>query len=137
MLQDFHICISVPLMQILEISLQERQLDVGCALANVSVVKNSLEVFKNEVVSKHNVWFQITQLNAEELNVTVKRLRAILRQKRKIELTHHQIPLRNILGRSLVYHSSIVCYRRWKQGSMIYTNVPHLVWCWFHQKFTN
>ena len=54
-LQDFHICFSVPLMQSLEISLQERQLDVGCALANVSVVKNSLEVFKNEVVSKHNV----------------------------------------------------------------------------------
>ena len=47
--------LSGPLMQSLEVSLQERQLDVGCALANVSVVKNSLEVFKNEVVSKHNV----------------------------------------------------------------------------------
>ena len=46
------------LMQSLIRSLQERQLDVGCALANISVVKNSLQVFSNEVDSKHSVWFQ-------------------------------------------------------------------------------
>ena len=42
-------CLS--LMQSLTRSLQERKMNVGCALANVSVVKNSLQVFRNEVAN--------------------------------------------------------------------------------------
>ena len=38
------------LMQSLTRSLQERKMGVGCALPNVSVVKNSIQVFRNELV---------------------------------------------------------------------------------------
>ena len=42
-------CLS--LMQSLTRSLQERKMNVECVLANVSVVKNSLQVFRNEVAN--------------------------------------------------------------------------------------
>lgn len=67
-------------MQSLTRSLQERQLDVVCALANVSVVKNLLQVFRNEGDSKNSVWFQVAQSIAKKLDVTVKKTRTCLRQ---------------------------------------------------------
>ena len=67
-------------MQSLTRALQERQLDVVCALANVSVVKNLLQVFRNEGDSKNSVWFQVAQSIAKKLDVTVKKTRTCLRQ---------------------------------------------------------
>lgn len=55
-------------MQSLIRSLQEKQLDGRCVLANVSVLKNSLQVFRNEVDSKRSVWFQNAQGIAKELD---------------------------------------------------------------------
>ena len=55
-------------MQSLIRSLQEKQLDGRCVLTNVSVLKNSLQVFRNEADSKHSVWFQNAQGIAKELD---------------------------------------------------------------------
>ena len=57
-----------------KIPTRETQFNVGCALANVSVVKNSLHVFRNDVDSKHSVWLQKAQRIAKELDVTVENL---------------------------------------------------------------
>lgn len=55
------------------------QLDVGCALADISLVKNLLQVFRNKIDSKHSAWFQKAQRIAEELDVTGKQPRTCFR----------------------------------------------------------
>ena len=74
-------------MQSLTRSLQERQLEVVCALANVSVVKNLLQVFRNEGDSKNSVWFQVAKSIAKKLDVTVKKIRTCLRQTNRANTT--------------------------------------------------
>ena len=88
---DFIICLitvkeCLSLIQKITRSLQERQIDAGCVLANFSFVKNSLQNFGNEAGSKHSVWFQRFQRIVEELHVTLKKSGICLRQTNRANI---------------------------------------------------
>ena len=88
---DFIICLitvkeCLSLIQKITRSLQERQIDTGCVLANFSFVKNSLQNFGNEAGSKQSVWFQRFQGIVEELHVTLKKSGICLRQTNRANI---------------------------------------------------
>lgn len=82
---DFVVCIIIvraclSFLQGLSRSLQERKLDVCCALKNVSAVKTSLEKCREEIDSYNQQWFQKAVAIAESLDIAVTKPRTCRRQ---------------------------------------------------------
>ncbi|XP_069104128.1 52 kDa repressor of the inhibitor of the protein kinase-like [Argopecten irradians] len=64
-------------------SLQERTLDVGRALKNVTLVKASLQSCRDDIDNVHQEWFQEAVALAEELDIPISKPRTCGRQSKR------------------------------------------------------